>query len=352
MSVRKRGDNWQIDIHVSKDERYYYTIKGTREEAYQYEQELRRELCHKKPLIRSTIADKAIDYLRWVQQQQPKSHRIKKFMLYNAVIPFFGNMTPDRITPSMILTYKEKRKSEITLAAKDDKSRNRKGGSRMINLELLCLQHMIKQMWGESAKFEQLPWKADKPMILSRDEIKGFINALEPVYRILFFTIYQTGMRKTEALTLEWNRVNLDEGYVLIKGKGDKTRAVPLTPVLRGELKAWKDGGNGDKLVFPSTKTGEAIVGVYKAIARAKKAAKIDKRIYPHLLRHCFGTHIIDGGGDVASLQELLGHADITTTSIYTHLSMDYKRNAVFKGVGGMVTNGDNGDISEGGNAL
>lgn len=345
MSVRKRGDNWQIDIHISKDERYYYTVKGTREEAHEYEQELRRELCHKKPLVKSTIADKVIEYLRWVQQQQPKSHRIKKYMIYNAIIPAFGNLTPDRITSAMILTYKEKRKGEI-------KSKTAKGGSRMINLELLCLQHMIKQMWGEHVKYEQLPWKADKPMILSRAEIKRFIDALEPVYRTFFFTIYQTGMRKSEALNLTWDKVDLDEGYIMVRGKGDNSRAIPLTPVLREELKRWKDGDGGDILVFPSSKTGRAMVGIYKAIKRAKKVAKISKRIYPHLLRHCFGTHIIDGGGDVASLQELMGHADISTTSIYTHLSMDYKRGAVLAGVGGMVTNGDNGDISEGSDAL
>lgn len=334
--MRKRGNGWQIDIHVSKDERYYYTVQGTKEEAYQYELELRRQLSHKKPLIRATIADKVIDYLRWVQQQQPKSHRIKKYMLYNAIIPFFGNITPDRITESMVLTYKEKRRSEIT-------SKAAKGGIRMINLELLCLQHMIKQMWGEHVKFEQLPWKADKPMVLSKEEIKAFIEALTPTHRIYLFTLYQTGMRKAEGLHLTWDKVNLDQGYILAKGKRDKTRMIPMTPLLRAELQKWKDtlelrkrkrGVDGDiPWVFPG-RTGKPIEGIYKAIARAKQAAGIDKRVYPHLLRHCFGTHVIDGGGDLASLQELLGHAAISTTAIYTHLSMDYKRNAVNKGVG------------------
>ncbi|HVN95517.1 MAG TPA: tyrosine-type recombinase/integrase [Syntrophorhabdaceae bacterium] len=325
--MRKRGDGWHVDIHVSKSERYYYTVKGTKEEAYEYEQELRRELAHKKPLIRATISDKVVDYLRWVKQQQPKSHRIKKYMLMTRIIPFFGNITPDRITPEMILLYKEKRKQEIA-------SKMAKGGSRMINLELLCLQHMIRQMWGERAKFEQLPWKADKPMILSRDEIRSFINALEPEYGVLFFCIYQTGMRKSEALNLTWDRVDLDEGYLLAKGKGDKTRVIPMTPLLKKYLICYHNFVHGDKLVFPSARTGKPLVGIYKAIARAKKAAGIEKRVYPHLLRHCFGTHIIDGGSDVASLQELLGHANISTTAIYTHLSMDYKREAVNKGVG------------------
>jgi integrase len=333
MSVRKRGDGWQIDIHVSKDERYYYTIKGTKEEAYQYEQELKRELCKTKPLIRATISDKVIDYLRWVQQQQPKSHRIKKHMLYSSIIPFFGNLTPDRITSSLVLTYKEKRKEEI--ASKKRKGGTDKGGSRMINLELLCLQHMIKQMWGEQVKFEQLPWKAQKPMILSKKEMKAFIHALEPVYRALFFTVYQTGIRKSEAVNLTWDRVNLDEGYILVVGKRDKARVAPMTRKLIRYLRWYrKHGGNGDKLVFPSDKTGDVMVGIYKAIDRAKKAAKIEKRIYPHLLRHCFGTHFIDGGGDIAALQPLLGHESISTTSIYTHLSMEYNRKAVDRGVG------------------
>ena len=329
MSVRQRGDStWMIDIHVSKDERYYYTIKGTREEAYQYEQELRRELCHKKPLIRATIADKTIDYLRWVEQQQPKSYRIKKYMLFKNIIPFFGNFMPDRITKEMILTYKEKRKQEII-------SKSAKGGNRMVNLELLCLQHMIKKMWDITIQFEQLPHKADKPMILSKNEIKSLINAFEPLYRVLFLTMYQAGLRKTEALTLTWDHVNLQEGFMLVKGKGDNTRTVPLTPILSDELIKWKETQDGNsRLVFPSPKTGAPLVQIYKAIKRAKKAAKIEKRIYPHLLRHCFGTHVVDGGAALTALQELLGHADISTTTIYTHLSAKYNKNAVNKGVG------------------
>lgn len=330
MSVRERGNSWQIDIHFTK-ERHFATLKKSDfsyEEALQYEADLRKQLGRQS--IPDTIDINSVyrEYLQWVEKQQsPATLRIKRYLLVKHILPFFGRLTPERITEGLIDTYKRNRKEEIISATS-------RGNNRIINLELLTLRHLCKKMFGIKIQANLLPDEQALPVVLTKEEIKRFIDALEPWYRLLFMLIYQTGMRKCEVLNLKWGDIN--GNLVTVKGKGGSQRTLPVSKAIV-KLIAWhrlstglmaKNAGDDLKLF--------SFVNIYKAIKRAKIKAGITKRIYPQLLRHSLGTHFIEAGGNIRMLQEILGLKDLTATQRYTHIALEQKRRALE-----MVTNGN-----------
>lgn len=328
MSVRERGNSWQVDIHLTH-ERHFATLSKNEysyEQALEFEKELRRQLG--KPTKGKVNINSVIhDYLAWVKNQQsPATLKFKKYVLFKHILPYFGYMTPERITEGVITAYKNKRKQEVVSAVS-------KGNSRMINLELLTLRHLCKKMFKEKIEAELLPDKRKLPTVLTQDEVKRFLDALEPKYKLFFKLMYETGSRLDETLNLKWEDVNGD--MVTIKGKGGRWRTTPISDVTAHEIALYRKGSITDDSgkVFP-------FVNIYKAIARAKKKAAIDKRIYPHILRHSIATHILEHGGDIRTLQEILGHKELTTTQIYTHISSEQKRK-VLSMVTNMVTSGN-----------
>ena len=140
------------------------------------------------------------------------------------------------------------------------------------------------------------------------------------------------GLRKEEALSLTKDRIYIGEsgGYLKVIGKGDKERIVPMTPTLRNEMREYLKGVKGE-LVFANGKTEEKYTDIRKAIARIKKAAKITRRLTPHMLRHSFATHLIESGAGLGSVQDLLGHSEPRTTKIYTHAAYEHYQDIVSK---------------------
>jgi len=175
--------------------------------------------------------------------------------------------------------------------------------NRAINLELLCLAALCK--WaGYPLKFEQLPYRATMPNILSNDEVKALIEAMEPFYRAFFTCLFGAGMRKKEVFIQTWDRVSFESKSIVVVGKGDSTLLISMHPVVYEDLLSHKMSRTGDSpLVFPSKRTGGQLVDIRRAKERAKKKAGIEKRIYPHLLRHCFGTHAYNITGDLQAYQ-------------------------------------------------
>ena len=146
--------------------------------------------------------------------------------------------------------------------------------------------------------------------------------------------IYATGVRVSELVELPLSALDLDEGFATIFGKGAKERLVPIgEPALRAlgrylrDVRSSIDRGRGGGRVFLNARgrpmRREAVWTVVKDAARR---AGITKKVSPHTLRHTFATHLVEGGADLAAVQELLGHADIATTQIYTHLDRDHLR--------------------------
>jgi site-specific recombinase XerD len=331
MSVRERGSSWQIDINLGKGGRHFHTL---RKDKYDYndalvlEVEIRKELGKVKH-SKDDINSKVHDYLEWVRlHQSTVTHKKKKYILFGYILPSFGNLTPERITEGLITGYKNKRKQGIT-------SKRSKGGNKSINDELLVLRHLCRKMFKYKLDAELLPYKAELPTVLTKGEVHRFLSALEPRYRLMFSLMYYAGLRKSEAVNLTWQSVQSD--CLILKGKGSRWRSIPLSKELMKEI-ALLNGGVHDVNTFVfQSRTGKQIKHLDRIYERARQKAGIEKRVYCHLLRHSFGTHIVEGTGDMRTLQELLGHAKITTTQIYSQISSEHKRQVLEEGLYGNI---------------
>ncbi|MFP7722961.1 tyrosine recombinase XerC [Lysobacter sp. A3-1-A15] len=168
------------------------------------------------------------------------------------------------------------------------------------------------------------------PQVLDPDEAKALVEVptdapLGVRDRALLELFYSSGLRLSELCGLHWRDLHLGEGLVHVLGKGGKQRIVPLGSHAIKALEHWKreSGGSADTPVFPGrngTITPRAVQLRLRVLAQRQG---LFKRVHPHLLRHSFASHILESSGDLRGVQELLGHADIATTQIYTHL--DYQ---------------------------
>ena len=138
--------------------------------------------------------------------------------------------------------------------------------------------------------------------------------------------LYGSGLRATELVSLPRNAVSPDRPYLIVKGKGGRERLVPISDRARAAVAAWRAHVASDRAwLFPSGKGHLSRVRLYQMIkALAAEAGIPQDRVSPHVLRHAFATHLLEGGADLRALQAMLGHADIATTEIYTHV--DSKR--------------------------
>lgn len=146
--------------------------------------------------------------------------------------------------------------------------------------------------------------------------------------RALLEMIYACGMRVSEIINCKLESFDADEAFVRVRGKGDKTRLVPIGTSALDALKAYLDHGR-PKLVKPGTKSHIFLTVRGRPLTRERvrqilqeraRAAGIDQHVFPHILRHSFATHLLENGADLRIIQEMLGHSDIATTQIYTHL--------------------------------
>ena len=202
------------------------------------------------------------------------------------------------------------------------------------------------------------------PEVLSRQEVQSVLGQLKGTHALIARLLYGTGLRLMEGLRLRVKDIDFARGQIMVRaGKGDKDRATMLPEVLREALKAhlhrvrelyekdmaaglgevWLPKALGVKYpnaprewawqwVFPSAELSTdprsgrrrrhhvSDAGVQRAIKLAAKAARLERRVSPHVLRHSFATHLLEGGTDIRTLQELLGHQDVSTTQIYTHV--------------------------------
>jgi integrase/recombinase XerD len=190
-----------------------------------------------------------------------------------------------------------------------------------------------------------LPRRARRlPRTLSPGEAERLVEAANGVAprdlrdRALVELLYGAGLRVSEAVGLERNGVDLEERLVRSIGKGDKERIVPLGRSAADALRRYLSRGRPflDKRrrpeLFLNAKGGPLTrAGAFLILRRlAEKAGLEPARIHPHLLRHSFATHLLEGGADLRSVQEMLGHADLATTELYTHVTDRRRRDAYF----------------------
>ena len=148
------------------------------------------------------------------------------------------------------------------------------------------------------------------------------VNPLDLRLAALFELLYGSGLRASELVSVPRNAVRADQPFLILKGKGGRERMVPLSDRARAAVATWREHVAVDRLwLFPSGKTHLSRVRLHQLVkALAADAGVPPDRISPHVLRHAFATHLLEGGADLRALQAMLGHADIATTEIYTHV--------------------------------
>lgn len=192
--------------------------------------------------------------------------------------------------------------------------------------------HTIRQ----PLKFKNIEYpKADKklPIVLSVDEIQKMFNVCENLkHKVILSLLYSCGLRVSELINLEWTHIDRSRMIInVIQGKGKKDRQVmlpediiPLLEKYYYQYKPKKYVLNGQ---FPEKQlqyTDRSVGEVIKQLAT--KAGICNKRVYTHLIRHCFATHLVEQGTDINLIKELLGHSNVKTTMIYTHISHNHIR--------------------------
>jgi len=344
--VRKKGDNYIVDVREGGrgTPRHQIVYKGPLDEALAYERELKNAYGKQAKIHNRTVNEIAEEYLEWVKMHRAdKTYIDQRKILYGNILIYFGRQQPDRITPSIINAYKARRTATRRI-------------NRAVNLDLMCLSRLIK--WGSEQgwcnppeKIQKLPYKRGIPAILSREDLNKLFAAMQPKHRALFTIMYMCGLRMNEVVHLRWQDVQGTD--IVVRGKGGKERKVPLNRVAQEAL-GWLHRGQvttgntslgastkakascigclsdlDNHLLFPSLKTKGVLTDIRKPITTAKLKAGLTCKITPHMLRHSFATHLLDAGADIRTIQMLLGHQSISTTQIYTRVSMGLKEMAV-----------------------
>jgi integrase/recombinase XerD len=182
------------------------------------------------------------------------------------------------------------------------------------------------------------------PRVLTREEVARLLRepkGTEPMAlrdRALLEVMYASGLRVSEVTGLELGDIDLEEGMLCARGKGSKERLVPVGRQAIAALNAYCTRGrpvllgarSESKLFVNRRGGGLSRQGLYKIVQGHARGAGLEDRMSPHTLRHSFATHLLAGGCDLRSLQEMLGHADLATTQVYTHLSAERLKDAYF----------------------
>lgn len=175
------------------------------------------------------------------------------------------------------------------------------------------------------------------PKVLTVEEVERLLSQPEvtsPVGKrdkAMLELLYATGIRVSELVNLNVGDIDLREGFVRCMGKGSKERVVPMGEIAIAALKAYLDNARLKIIADPKEKSvfvnhhGKRLTrqGFWKIVKKYAAQAQIRKEITPHTLRHSFATHLLENGADIRAVQEMLGHADISTTQIYTHVTKD-----------------------------
>ena len=209
---------------------------------------------------------------------------------------------------------------------------------------------LIDKIESSPAEFISAPKSSRTlPDILSIDEVERIISSVDTSTdkglrdRAMLELMYSCGLRVTELISLKLSDLFFGEGYIRVLGKGSKQRLVPIgrvaqeyvmryLDVRKEENSSSKTKTKGEQTLFLSNRrTGLTRVMVFNIIRQATELAGITKNVSPHTFRHSFATHLLAGGANIRQVQDMLGHENITTTEIYTHLDPDHLRDTIEK---------------------
>ena len=240
------------------------------------------------------------------------------------------DVPPKRVEPEMIRNY---------LTRMYDLGREKSSQARALSgiksfFNFLILNDMIE---ASPAELIEAP-KASRPLpdTLTTAEIDRLIGSIDASTtkglrdRAILELLYSCGLRVSELCELRIGDLFFGEGYIRVTGKGDKQRLVPISAMARERINLYLDYRKNrfrDEVLFLNNRGCKLTrVMIFTIIKQAAQRASIDKKISPHTFRHSFATHLLQGGASIRQVQELLGHENIVTTEIYTHLNTDHLR--------------------------
>lgn len=182
------------------------------------------------------------------------------------------------------------------------------------------------------------------PEVLTLSEIDALIAAIDPDSaeadrnRAIMETLYGCGLRVSELTNLEIGRINFAEGFITVLGKGSKERIVPMSPVAADRIQEYLHGSRTEVKIKPGeegilflNRRGHRLTRqmIFTIVRRLAEAAGVTKTISPHTMRHSFATHLLEGGANLLSIQQMLGHESVATTEIYIHLDTSHLREEI-----------------------
>lgn len=318
MSVRPhptRGPGWWQVWHRPngrKGKNECIAFEGTEEQAAEFDHRLKRsKKTNKKAAEFPYIRDKIIEYIAYYSLDHLDKSNVTRHLFRWS--KYVGNLFFSDVSEMHVERFKHDR-----LAAGIKPT--------TINKELSALCGMLK--WGAKKRYCNRPdfferfsakkTKAPLPDVPTRAEVLALINSMIWPKCGFFACCYFGGLRAGEAKGLRSEDVHLDRRLMIVTGKGNKQRVVPIV----GELEPWlkKRLAEVESGLLWTSRTGKRMSGLNKTIEWAKGRSGITRRIYPHLLRHAYGTHATMAGVGLRALQNAMGHTSSHTTEIYTTL--------------------------------
>lgn len=203
---------------------------------------------------------------------------------------------------------------------------------RTVNLRISAVKFFYKNVFGKELALNFLKLPKRIPEVLTKDEVAAILNSINnPKHRLLLETVYGCGMRVSEAAKLKKDDIRFNENLIFIRqGKGNKDRTVSLPLTLSKRLESYLILRNDcNPYIFDSARGGHLTTkSIQKIMENATQKAGILKNVHVHTLRHSYATHLLENGTDIHIIQRLLGHEDVKTTQLYTHVS-----NALIKNI-------------------
>lgn len=340
-----KGANWWqitiekrvIDPKTGKSKRHRETIKyrGSQAEAAAMDAELNGKNNATFPTLNEVLPT----FLAAYQNNASHNSYLAMQQALNHLLPYYGDMRIPMIRSHHHEEYKALRLASTYLPGKpgqkiaddtaEETQKRRKTSRSTINRELACLKSIFTHAKKQGTEITSLPELFSKRqtagkgiMPLAPKEISALLQRLSGDRLTLAMLMFWGGLRLREATNLKWEDIDLNNGLMMIKGKGGAVHPVPLLGDLKKNLKDRHT--KGAKGYICTNSKGEPIGNIMKALRSAATRAGITKHINHHLLRHTCGTVLMVSGAQQRSVQGILRHASIETTSIYTHLAAQF----------------------------
>lgn len=313
---------WIIDFYPQgrKGRRERVPFRGTEAQALAMEVDLRMATKRVKTRLFPRIEEVVPDFLIYYKLDHQPAGYERTLYSFKHLIPFFGKYQFTHVVPTFVEEYKTMRLAHVTPST--------------INKELAALSSFCRwateQGYCEPINIKRFPGKLTKaplPSVPSRDDILKLIGEIPDNRRGVIAAMYYAGLRSSEARFLRRESVFIEKGILVVRGKGNKQRIVPIMQDLIPYLKKGETSG----YLWLNPKTKAPWKDIRLCLKGAAKRAEITINVTPHTMRHCFGTHSTEAGVGLRTLQDVMGHSTSQVTEIYTtlaaqHLSIDMQK--------------------------